>query len=120
MHAFRVLAVFAATLLMAFSASADDEAYRVETRLLESDRQFAQAVLIVAPNTRATMAGGGDDFYTLDVVVTPLDDGNLKVEFVLDSAHGAMTPTVIAEPYKPVSVSTGGLALKMVARPVQS
>lgn len=118
MSPLRVVAGLAIGLAMAFNVSAGEDVYAVEARLAEDGRLFGSPAIVAAANKRATVVVGGEDAYTLGVVVTPLADGNLKITLDLDSAHGHMAPTVVAEPAKTVSVSAGDLALTLVARPV--
>ena len=94
--------------------------YKVSATLSHESAPFASPSVLVRAGSTATVAVDGPNWYTMDVTVTPKDDGTLEVRSALKSEHGDMAPYLHLRPGSTGSMSVGGLDLVLTVEATDS
>lgn len=110
------LRIFTALILCALaglSLADSSNTYGVSAKLLHAGQIFAEPNAVVSAGKPANIETTGTDGYKLTLTVTDVAPDKIRVVANLESAHGAMTPTVLLRPDTPASVSVGDLELEL-------
>ena len=106
------LAVLVVLLLSAFGTAAS-ERYSVSAELTHQGKAFAAPSMVVRQGEPATVEVSGANGYRLALTVRDSTAGKIEVAAAVESAHGAMAPTVVVKPGVPASVTVGDLGIKL-------
>jgi hypothetical protein len=108
------LACAAAALAMSCDAGAVDH-WRVAAALLHDGRQFAKASAVVAADRPATIEVDGKAGYSLTLGIEEIGRGRLRLNAILVSAYGSMSPAVVLRPGQTANIAIDhvGLVLKV-------
>lgn len=110
------LAAVAATLALSRDAGAADH-WRVAAAMLHDGQTFAKASAVVAADRLSTIEVDGEDGYALTLGIEDLGRGRLRLNAMLVSAHGSMSPTVVLAPGQTAKVAIDHLGLVMKVFP---
>ena len=115
------LALFCAVAALALScdAAAADH-WRVAAALLHDGRQFAKASAVVAADRPATIEVDGEAGYSLTLAVEDIGRGQLRLNAILVSAYGSMSPAVVLRPGQTANVAIDHVGLVMKVFPERS
>lgn len=107
----------AAATLLAFSAASfaacASGPYVISAKLSHQDKVFAEPSAVVRAGEPASMEVSGPNGYKLALTVRELAADKIEVVAAVDSAHCAISPTVVVRPGVPAAVKVGEMSLAL-------
>jgi hypothetical protein len=110
------LASAVAALALSCDAVAADR-WRVAAALIHDGRQFAKASAIVSADRPATVKVDGEEGYSLSFDIEEIGRGQLRLNTILVSAYGSMSPAVVIRPGQTANIAIDHLGLVMKVFP---
>jgi hypothetical protein len=110
------LASAVAALALSGDAVAADH-WRIVAALLHDGRQFAKASAVVAVDRPATIKVDGEAGYSLSIAIEDIGRRRLRLNAMLVSAYGSMSPAVVVGPGQTAHIAIDHLGLVMKVFP---
>lgn len=105
-----------AALALSFDAGAVDH-WRVAAAMFHDGRQFAKASAVVADGRLSTIRVDGEGGYALTLGVEDLGRGRLRLNAMLVSGYGSMSPTLVLRRGQTANIAIDHLGLVMKVFP---
>lgn len=88
--------------------------WHVQATLLHDDTVFARPALMVRNGEAGVVEVSGEDGYRLELSITEVPDGGVRIAAVLQSTHGDAAPVLVVTPGEPADVRIGPLGIGIV------
>jgi hypothetical protein len=118
MHKVRIASFVGALALgLVSSAAVAGQHYMVSTRLARGAQLLGTPSVIVEEGKQAAISVSGPQGYNLDLTVTDVGDGNVKVATVFNASHDSASPVIVTPLGKKARITVGDLAVDMTVKP---